>query len=102
LTVCVVTGVARAADEPPRLTEDERNTIAVFREASRGVVHVESRATTESRFEKGVIEAGAGSGFLIDAEGLDGYDDGPERHRVAPGVEGMAPEVAKIEIVPLK
>jgi S1-C subfamily serine protease len=59
----------RAGDESARLTEDERNTIAVFREASRGVVHVESRATTESRFEKGVIEAGAGSGFVIDPDG---------------------------------
>ncbi len=68
-TAPALAAAGRAGDESARLTEDERNTIAVFREASRGVVHVESRATTESRFEKGVIEAGAGSGFVIDPDG---------------------------------
>jgi S1-C subfamily serine protease len=61
--------VSQGGEERPALTEDERNTVAVFREASRGVVHVESRATTESRFEKGLIEAGAASGFVVDAKG---------------------------------
>jgi S1-C subfamily serine protease len=65
----ILAGTVEARDDPARLTADERNTTAVFREASRGVVHVESRATTEARFEKGVIEAASGSGFVIDADG---------------------------------
>ena len=69
LAVSTLPAVAQSREERTRLTEDERNTIAIFRDASRGVVHVESRATTEARFEKGVIEAGTGSGFVIDATG---------------------------------
>jgi len=69
LSSLFLTGASLASAQGRRLTEDERNTVAVFREASRGVVHVESRATTESRFEKGVIEAGVASGFVIDGEG---------------------------------
>ncbi len=69
MTIPGLAVAAQARQERTRLTEDERNTIAVFRDASRGVVHVESRATTEARFEKGVIEAGTGSGFVIDADG---------------------------------
>jgi S1-C subfamily serine protease len=55
--------------EVPELLEDERNTTEVFRAASRGVVHVEARLIAESRFTSGVIEAGTGSGFLIDTAG---------------------------------
>ena len=50
-------------------TDDERNTVAVFREASQGVVHVEARAAAETKFEKKVIEAATGSGFLVDTNG---------------------------------
>lgn len=55
--------------QTPRLTEDERNTIEVFRQASRGVVHIEARETMESRFEKHVTESSTGSGFVLDREG---------------------------------
>jgi len=58
----------RAGQAPP-LTEDERNTIEVFRDASPGVVHVEARAAAETKFEKKVVEAGTASGFFVDAEG---------------------------------
>ncbi len=61
-------GAVALAQDPLR-TEDERNTVAVFREASQGVVHVEARAAAESKFEKKVIEAATGSGFLVDRNG---------------------------------
>ena len=48
LAVSTLPAVAQSREERTRLTEDERNTIAIFRDASRGVVHVESRATTEA------------------------------------------------------
>lgn len=51
------------------LTGDERNTIEVFEKASKGVVHIEVRATQESKFAKQVRESGTGSGFLIDRDG---------------------------------
>ena len=52
-----------------RLTEDERNTIEVFRQASRGVVHINARSAVESRFEKQVGESSTGTGFVLDREG---------------------------------
>lgn len=58
-----------AAGQEAALTGDERNTIDVFERASKGVVHIEVRATQESMFAKQVREAGAGSGFLIDRDG---------------------------------
>ncbi|MFQ5804356.1 MAG: S1C family serine protease [Candidatus Methylomirabilales bacterium] len=51
-----------------RLTEDERNTIEVFRQARRGVVHINARATMESSFEKRVAEDSTGTGLVIDQE----------------------------------
>lgn len=68
-------GLTLAASRPPaaaqdRLrTEDERNTVAVFGAASRGVVHIEARTAAESKFEKKVIEAATGSGFFVDRDG---------------------------------
>ncbi len=52
-----------------RLTEDERNTIGVFQQASRGVVHIDVRLAKESKFEKQVRESGTGTGFVLDREG---------------------------------
>lgn len=52
-----------------KLTPDEQNTTAVFRQASRGVVHITARATASSPFEKHTIETSTGTGFVIDAEG---------------------------------
>lgn len=72
LFVTVVTLLVTRQTSPAqttRLTEDERNTIEVFRQASRGVVHIEARATMESRFEKHVTESSTGSGFVLDPEG---------------------------------
>lgn len=51
------------------LTEEERNTIEVVERASPGVVHIESRATTESPFVNKERESSAGTGFLIDSQG---------------------------------
>jgi S1-C subfamily serine protease len=69
LLVAAVLSGAPGRAEPPPLLADEQNTIVVFADASRGVVHVEARSTAESRFEKRVIEAGTGSGFVIDSKG---------------------------------
>jgi S1-C subfamily serine protease len=108
--------------EPPPLLADEQNTIAVFAEASHGVVHVEARATAESRFEERVIEAGTGSGFVIDSKGrvLTSYHvvEGKNEidvvlgsgHRLAARLLGTAPQLdlalleldaAPEELVPL-
>lgn len=51
------------------LMEDERNTIEVFQQASRGVVHISVRLAEESKFENKVKEGGTGTGFVIDREG---------------------------------
>jgi S1-C subfamily serine protease len=55
-----------------KLTADEQNTIAVFRQASRGVVYITARVTIASPFEKHTIDAtsvSTGTGFVIDEEG---------------------------------
>lgn len=52
-----------------RLIEDERNTIEVFQQASRGVVHIDSRRAKESKFENEVRASAAGTGFVIDKQG---------------------------------
>jgi S1-C subfamily serine protease len=64
----VVTGQAQNA----KLTADEQNTIAIFRQASRGVVFITARTTIASPFEKhapDAINASTGTGFVIDQEG---------------------------------
>ena len=58
-----------ASDRPPKLTEDERNTIELFKRASRGVVHISARTTMTSPFEKRTVESSTGTGFVIDGEG---------------------------------
>lgn len=58
-----------AVGQQAALTEDERNTIEVFEKASKGVVHIEVRATQQSKYAQQVKESGTGSGFLIDREG---------------------------------
>ena len=71
--MCVVLVLAAygvlGADRPPKLSDDERNTIEVFKQASRGVVHISARATTTSPFEKHAVETSTGTGFVIDGEG---------------------------------
>lgn len=52
-----------------RFTEDEQNTIEVFKQASRGIVHINVRVTKESRFEKHERESDTGTGFVIDKDG---------------------------------
>lgn len=65
LTVLLVSSMAGAA----AATDDEQNTIAVFRDASRGVVHIEARDATGAGAGARTIEGGTGSGFLVDAQG---------------------------------
>ena len=69
-SVCalVVAAIPLAA-QSQRLLEDERNTIEVNGRASRGVVHINVRATKESGFEKHEREGSTGTGFVIDREG---------------------------------
>ncbi|MBI5747857.1 MAG: trypsin-like peptidase domain-containing protein [Nitrospinae bacterium] len=52
-----------------QLTEDEQNTIEIFKNANRGVVHINVRVTKESQFEKYERESDTGTGFIIDKEG---------------------------------
>lgn len=66
--VTAVTGQAQNA----KLTADELNTVAIFRQASRGVVFITARTTVASPFEKhapDAINASTGTGFVIDREG---------------------------------
>jgi S1-C subfamily serine protease len=56
------------AQESP-LTPDERNTVEVFRRASKGVVHISAQATLTSPFEKHPMESSTGTGFSIDTDG---------------------------------
>ncbi|OFV86613.1 MAG: hypothetical protein A3D93_06380 [Acidobacteria bacterium RIFCSPHIGHO2_12_FULL_67_30] len=69
LALFVLLGAGSVSAQTARLTEDERNTIEVFRRASRSIVHIEVRAAMESSFEKHVMEGGTGSGFVLDTEG---------------------------------
>ncbi|MFQ5723535.1 MAG: S1C family serine protease [Terriglobia bacterium] len=105
-----------------QLTEDESNTIEVFRQASPGVVHIEATAVRESRFEKQMGEKSTGAGFVIDPEGriLTAFHIVEDKnqievifssgHRVSARLLGTAPqldiallqvEVPKGELVPL-
>ncbi len=56
---------------PPGLLEDERNTIEVFRRASRSVVFITTKDLRRDLFTLNTLEvqAGTGSGFVWDAEG---------------------------------
>ncbi|MFQ5694934.1 MAG: hypothetical protein ACE5HB_03005, partial [Terriglobia bacterium] len=66
----LVSGTAQPVrGQANRLTEEEQNTIEIFRQASRGVVHIEARAVMESQFERQTIESSAGTGFFLDQEG---------------------------------
>jgi S1-C subfamily serine protease len=56
------------AQESP-LAPDERNTVEVFRRASKGVVHISAQATVTSPFEKHPMESSTGTGFSIDTDG---------------------------------
>lgn len=64
-------GFAQQPNQPRKsyLTPDERNTVDIFKQASRGVVHVSARTTMTSPFEKHTLETSTGTGFVIDAEG---------------------------------
>lgn len=58
-----------ASQGPAKLTEDERNTIELFKQASRGVVHISARTAMSLPFEKHAMESSTGTGFVIDGEG---------------------------------
>jgi|SRR5579871_814594 S1-C subfamily serine protease len=57
------------ASDPSKLTENERNTIELFKRASRGVVHISARTVVTSPFEKNTMESSTGTGFVIDNDG---------------------------------
>ena len=61
-------GILPLAAQTPGLTEDEANTIRVFQEASRGVVHIEVRGLLDlvANNTPGVM---IGTGFVIDHAG---------------------------------
>lgn len=58
-----------ASERPSKLTEDKRNTIQLFKQASRGVVHISARTTMSAPFEKHTMENSTGTGSVIDGEG---------------------------------
>ncbi len=69
--VVLASGVMGQA-QSAKLTTDEQNTIAIFRQASRGVVYLTARTTVASPFEKHTTDAintSTGTGFVIDQEG---------------------------------
>lgn len=105
-----------------RLAPDERNTVEIFQRASQGVVHISTRATITSPFEKHTTDSSTGTGFLIDMDGriLTAFHvikDKDEitvvlsnRHQFAARLIGTAPQldlallqvnVPKEELVPL-
>jgi S1-C subfamily serine protease len=57
------TGVSRA------LTDEEKNTIAVYRDAAKGVVNITTTALSYDTFLRPVPKEGAGSGLVIDLKG---------------------------------
>lgn len=70
--LCVLLGVSISgfgSERPSKLIEDERNTIEVFKQATRGIVHISARTTMTSLFEKHTMESSTGTGFVIDGEG---------------------------------
>lgn len=70
--IVVLATVVMGQAQNAKLTADEQNTIAIFRQASRGVVYITARTTIASPFEKHATDAtnsSTGTGFVIDQEG---------------------------------
>src|ERR1039457_3489233 len=70
--IVVLATVVMGQAQNAKLTADEQNTIAIFRQASRGVVYITARTTIASPFEKHAMDAtnsSTGTGFVIDQEG---------------------------------
>lgn len=67
--VLLVTVVVGQAQNSSHLTPDEKNTIDVFCQASRGVVNITARTTASSPFEVRSPDTSTGTGFLIDPKG---------------------------------
>lgn len=67
LTAVLVLGTANAGRSQP--ATDERNTIDVFKRAAAGVVHVKSARVVVAVGDQPVAGEGAGTGFVLDAEG---------------------------------
>ena len=69
IVLMVGAAVAWAQNAPKNLLADESNTIQVFKDASRGVVHINARLTVSSPFETHSADESTGTGFLIDKQG---------------------------------
>lgn len=59
----------RARAQISRLTEDEQNTVTIFHQASRGVVHISVRIAKPEALSRVGAEVSSGTGFIIDREG---------------------------------
>ncbi len=68
-TLALVVGVTLASAQSSR-TADEKNTIAVFKTAKKGVVHINVSQLRREAFQTSSSGEGTGSGFLIDRDGL--------------------------------
>lgn len=69
ILVSFATNLSFAAERQSKLTEDERNTVELFKRVSPGVVHISASRTVTSPFEKQTSESSTGTGFVIDTEG---------------------------------
>jgi S1-C subfamily serine protease len=79
-----------AAASPAALNADEQNNIDIYRKYSSGVVNITSSALTfNSRFQVVPVEAGTGSGVIIDTNGnvVTNY------HVIEPSLNGGGVEV---------
>ena len=69
ILIGILATATAAQAQSAKLSPDEQNTIEVFRQASRGVVHITARTTVSSPFEKHTNDMSTGTGFVIDTEG---------------------------------
>jgi len=70
--IVVLTTAVMGQAQNAKLTTDEQNTIAIFRQASRGVVYITAQTTITSPFQNHAADTttmSTGTGFVIDQEG---------------------------------
>jgi S1-C subfamily serine protease len=65
----LVPNTASGQDLSRLVTDDEKNTVSLFKKASLAVVHVNARQKVVTKFEEITPESGVGSGFFFDPHG---------------------------------
>lgn len=74
VNLLLFTGLTLAGQSPSAspgrlVTEEERNTVTVFREINTAVVHIVSKEKVDLKFEEITPKSGVGSGIVISPEG---------------------------------